>query len=327
MAKMQRATIKEAAGLIKDGDQLTFSGFTIWRRPMALVYELVRQGKKNLHLFEVNGGTHTEVLAGAGCVKIWESCWVGHELYGKLGESIAREQCDPNSHMVIEDYSHAQVVARLLAGAMGLPHLPSALSMGTDILNPEYDMLGKAGLRDGSNPKIPKNKYVMHHDPFFDMGEIALIPAVNPDWAIIYASMASDGGIIRMNAQTYTDAEAIRAADKVMVIAEEIVPDNFMRRDPARNMAGGHMVDVLVECPWAAHPTGSQGFYDVDADFIRSFYAASKSREGYDKWAQEWIFGVADHQEYLEKIGLHNLEKLRANSVLGYSTRMKRGSR
>ena len=65
MAKTQRVTLKEAASLIKDGDLLSFSGFTIWRRPMALVYELVRQGKKDLHLFEVNGGTHTEVLAGA----------------------------------------------------------------------------------------------------------------------------------------------------------------------------------------------------------------------------------------------------------------------
>ncbi|HBK53000.1 MAG TPA: acyl CoA--acetate/3-ketoacid CoA transferase subunit alpha, partial [Syntrophomonas wolfei] len=66
MGKAERITLKEAGALIQDGDMLSFSGFTIWRRPMALVYEMVRQGKKNLHLFEVNGGTHTEVLAGAG---------------------------------------------------------------------------------------------------------------------------------------------------------------------------------------------------------------------------------------------------------------------
>ena len=59
MGKINKITLKEAAGLIKDGDMLSFSGFTIWRRPMALIYELVRQGKKDLHLFEVNGGTHT----------------------------------------------------------------------------------------------------------------------------------------------------------------------------------------------------------------------------------------------------------------------------
>jgi glutaconate CoA-transferase subunit A len=80
MGKPQKISLKEAANLIQDGDFLAFSGFTIWRRPMALIYEMVRQGKKDLHLFEVNGGTHTEVLAGAGAIKMWESCWVGHEL-------------------------------------------------------------------------------------------------------------------------------------------------------------------------------------------------------------------------------------------------------
>jgi glutaconate CoA-transferase subunit A len=325
MAKAQHISIKEAAGLIKDGDFLTFSGFTIWRRPMALVYELVRQHKKNLHLFEVNGGTHTEVLAGGGCVKIWESCWCGHELYGKLGEMIACGQV--NNSIIVEDYSHAQCVARLLAGAYGIPFLPTALSMGTDILNPEFDMLKKAGLRDGSNPKIPKEKYIMLHEPFYDMGEIALMPAATPDWALIYAQTVSEEGVVRVNAQTYTDTEAIRAADKVIVLAEEIVPNEYLRREPSRNLAAGYMVDYIVECPWGAHPTGSQGFYDVDADFIRSFYNASKSQASFDKWAEEWIFGVADHGEYLKKLGVTNLEKLRANTVLGYSTKVKRGSR
>ena len=325
MGKAQRITLKEAASLIKDGDMLTFSGFTIWRRPMALVYEMVRQRKKNLHLVEVNGGTHTEVLVGAGCVGVWESCWVGHELYGKLGERLAASHVGKN--VIVEDYSHAQFLARMLAGACGVPFFPSAFSMGTDILNPEYDMLKKAGKRDGSNPKIPKEKYVMTKDPFYDMGDVLLVPAVQPDWAIIYAQTVSDKGIVRVNAQTYSDPEALRAADKVIVLAEEIVPDEFLRREPTRNLAGGHMVDYIVECPWGAHPCGSQGFYDVDADFIRKFYSASKSQENYDKWAQEWIFGVADQNEYLEKVGLTNLEKLRANTQLGYSTRVKRGSR
>ena len=325
MAKAVHVSLQEAASLIKDGDFLTFSGFTIWRRPMALVYELVRKRIKNLHLFEVNGGTHTEVLAGAGCIKIWESGYIGQEMLGKLGEGIARGQISKS--IIVDDYSHGQCITRLLAGAYGLPFLPTALALGTDILNPEYDMLGKAGLRDGANPKIPKEKYVMFRDPFYDMGEIALMPAANPDWALVYAPTVSEEGVVRVNAQTYTDAEVIRAADKVIVLAEEIVPNEYLRREPSRNLAAGFMVDYIVECPWGAHPTGSQGFYDTDADFIRSFYNASRSQDGFDRWAEEWIFGVADHGEYLERLGVTRLEKLRANSVLGYSTKVKRGSR
>ncbi|NLN86009.1 MAG: CoA transferase subunit A [Syntrophomonadaceae bacterium] len=325
MGKINKITLKEAAGLIKDGDMLSFSGFTIWRRPMALIYELVRQGKKDLHLFEVNGGTHTEVLAGAGCVKIWESCWVGHELYGKLGESVARGQVEGS--ILVEDYSHAQCVARLLAGAYGLPFFPTALSMGTDILNPKYDMLGKAGLRDGSNPKIPLKKYDTIADPMYDMGNILLMPAANANWALIYAQQIGDEGTVRVLAQTYVDVEAIKAADKVIVIAEEIVPDSYLRDDPAMNIAPGYAIDYVVEQPYGAHPTGSQFCYDCDADFIRMFYAASKSADGYKKFADEWIFGVDGFDGYLEKLGANRLLKLKANSVMGYSTTMKRGTR
>lgn len=325
MKKLEKVSIQEAVNLIHDGDMLTFSGFTIWRRPMAFVYEMVRQNKKNLHLFEVNGGTHTEVLAGAGAVKIWESCWVGHELYGKLGESIARGQVEGS--IIVEDYSHGHVVARLLAGAFGLPFMPTALSMGTDILNPQYDMLKKAGLRDGSNPKIPKEKYTMAKDPFYDMGEVLLMPAAKPDWAILYVSQMGDEGTVRVFDQTYTDAEAIRAADKVIVIAEEIVPDAYLRNEGERNIAAGFNIDYYAQVPWAAHPTGSQGFYDVDGDFIRDFYSASKTAEGYNQFANEWIFGVENHDQYLEKLGVTRLESLRANSVLRYSNKIKRGKR
>jgi glutaconate CoA-transferase subunit A len=199
--------------------------------------------------------------------------------------------------------------------------------MGTDILNPEFDMLGKAGLRDGSNPKIPLKKYDMIEDPFYNMGELLLMPAVNPNWALIYASQVGDEGTVRVNAQTYTDIEAIKAADKVIVLAEEIVPDSYLRQEPKLNIATGYAIDYVVELPWAAHPTGSQGYYDVDADFIRAFYSASKSQEGFDKWADEWIFGVKNHEEYLAKLGITRLEKLRANSALGYSRRVKRGTR
>ena len=325
MGKINKITLKEAAGLIKDGDMLSFSGFTIWRRPMALIYELVRQGKKDLHLFEVNGGTHTEVLAGAGCVKIWESCWVGHELYGKLGESVARGQVEGS--IIVDDYSHAQCVARLLAGAYGLPFFPTALSMGTDILNPKYDMLGKAGLRDGSNPKIPLKKYDSIPDPMYDMGNILLMPAANPDWALVYAQQVGDEGTVRVLAQTYVDLEVIKAADKVIVIAEEIVPDSYLRDDPAVNIAPGYAIDYVIEQPYGAHPTGSQFFYDVDADFIRMFYSASKTADGYKKFADEWIFGVDGFDGYLEKLGANRLLKLKANSVMGYSTTVKRGTR
>lgn len=323
MGRPERISLKEAAGLVKDGDLLAFSGFTIWRRPVALCYELVRQGKKDLHLFEVQGGFHSDMMVGAGCVKIWESSWMGQEILGKVGENLSRKQCA--GEIITEDFSHGHAVARIVAGSLGLPFFPTALAMGTDILNPKYDMLGKAGLRDGSNPKIPRKKYEVIKDPFYDMGELLLMPAVNPDVALIYAPYVGDEGTVRVLAQTYNDMDVIKASDKVIVICEEIVPDEYLRREPERNLASGYEIDYIVECPWAAHPTGSQFFYDTDADFLRNFNKV-RTQEAFDKWAEEWIFSCDTHMDYLKKLGVERLENLRAG-VLGYSRRVKRGKR
>jgi len=324
MGKPQKLGLTEAVSLINDGDMLTFSGFTIWRRPMAAVYEMIRQGKKNLHLVEVNGGTHSDMLIGAGCVKIWESCWIGHELYGKIGGNLARKA--EKGEVVIEDYSHVQILYRMAAGALGLPYLPTYASMGTDILNPEYDHLGKLGLRDGSNPKIPKKKYEVVKDPFYD-SELIHVPACNPDWCIAHVQMIGEEGTVRVDGQTYSDEEAIKAADKVIIIAEQVVTEEYLRREPTRNLVAGHQLDYIVEQPWAGHPTGCFGCYESDGAFINNFFKSTRTQEGLDTWVDEWINGVKNFDEYLEKVGIATLETLRANPAFGYSTKLKRGTR
>lgn len=324
MGKPQKVSLAEAIGHINNGDMLTFSGFTIWRRPMAAIMELIRQGKKDLHLVEVNGGTHDDMLIGAGCVKIWESCWVGHELYGKIGGNLSRKV--ENGEIICEDYSHVQMLYRLVAGSQGLPFLPTYAALGSDILNPEYDMLGKAGLRDGSNPKIPVKKYEMYTESFTGT-EVALIPAAQPNWCIAHVNMVGSEGTVRVLGQKFSDEEAIKAADKVIVITEQIVPEEFIRREPERNLIPPHLVDYIVELPWGAHPTGCFGSYEADGAFIKDFFNQTRKQEGFDAWAKEWIFGVKDHEEYLNKLGVSRLETLRASAALGYSNKVKRGSR
>ncbi|MDP4125519.1 MAG: CoA transferase [Bacillota bacterium] len=324
MSRPQKVSLAEAISLISDGDMLTFSGFTIWRRPMAAIMELIRQGKKNLHLVEVNGGTHSDMLIGAGCVKIWESCWNGHELYGKIAGNMSRKV--EAGELIIEDYSHVQMLHRLVAGSQGIPFMPTYAAMGSDILNPEYDMLGKAGLRDGSNPKIPAKKYEMYKENFTG-NEVCLIPAAQPNWCIAHVNMVGSEGTVRVMGQKYSDEEAMKSADKLIVITEQIVPEEYIRREPERNLIPPHLVDYIVELPWGAHPTGCFGSYETDGAFINNFFTKTRTQEGFDEWAKEWIFGVADHEEYLNKLGVSRLETLKASAALGYSTKVKRGSR
>jgi len=324
MGTPKNVSLAEAVSLIKDGDSVTFSGFTIWRRPMAAIMEMIRQGKRELHLLEVNGGTHDDMLIGAGCVAIWESCWSGHELYGKIPGNLARKL--QAGEIICEDYSHLQMLYRFVAGAQGIPFMPTFSALGTDILNPEYDMLARAGLRDGRDPKIPVKKYEMYTEPFTG-AEVALVPAAQPDWCIAHVQMVGSEGTVRVLGQKYSDEEAMKAADKVIVITEQIVPEDYIRREPEHNLIPPHLVDYVVELPWAGHPTGCYGCYDADGDFIKDFYSKTRTQEGFDDWAREWIFGVEDQTAYLNKLGAGRLEVLRASSALGYSQKVQRGVR
>ena len=316
MGNGKKITMQEAVELVKNGSSLTFSGFTIWRRPIAFVFELIRQKKSGLHLIEVNGGSHTELLVGAGCVDVWESCWVGHELYGKYGANLSRKV--GTKEIIVEDYSHAEMMFRFSAAASGAPYAATQASLGTDIHNPEYDMLGRAGKRDGK--RIAKHKYIFTEDPFYDAGQIVLIPAVKIDVAVLCVQQVGEEGTVRIAGQYYSDPEACRAADITIVVAEEIVPESYLRRHADQNTIPSFEVDYIVECPYGAHPTGMSGRYDVDGAFLKDFYSKTRTQEGFDAFAKEWIFGQ-DHISYLEKLGWSRMLKLRANTALNYSPR------
>ncbi|MBT1074336.1 CoA transferase subunit A [Geobacter grbiciae] len=320
MGTGKRITLQQAAEIIKDGSSLTFSGFTIWRRPMAIVFELIRQQRRGLHLIEVNGGPHTEFLVGAGCVDIWESCWVGHELYGKYGANLSRKV--GNREIIVEDYSHAEMMFRFAAGAAGAPYAVTQTSLGTDIHNPEYDMLGRAGRRDGK--RIPKQKYVFTEDPFYEAGSQVLVPAAKADIAIMCVQQVGEEGTVRVSGQYYSDPEAARTADITIVMAEEIVPEEYLRREADRNTITSFEVDHILECPFGAHPTGMFGRYDVDGAFLKDFYSRTRTQEGFNDFEKEWITGL-DHMGYLEKLGWPRMLNLKANTALNYSTSVKRG--
>ncbi|MEN6437678.1 MAG: CoA transferase [Syntrophobacter sp.] len=322
MSDSKLITLSQAAEIVRDGALITFSGFTIWRRPCAFVFELIRQRKRNLHVIEVNSGPHSEFLIGAGCVSVWESSWIGHEIYGKFGANLSRKI--KGKEIIYEDYTHAEMGMRFLAASAGMPFMAVQTALGTDIHNPAYDMLALAGLRDGSNPKIPRKKYDTINDPFFSGAEQILVPAAKVDIAVICAQKAGTDGTVRIEGQFFTDPEIARAADVTIVLAEEVVPEEYLRRDPRLNTIPAFVVDYVVECPYGAHPTGMAGFYEPDGDFIRNFYMQTRTQEGFDEFAREWIHRTT-HNGYLERLGSGRLIGLRASRTLGFSAKVGKG--
>jgi glutaconate CoA-transferase subunit A len=306
-------TLSEAARLIQDGDIVYTSGI-LGRKPFALEYEMIRQGKKDLILLNVLIYGE-DLMIGAGCVRGYYGCYVGMGPFG-LCQNFGRAVKE-NDIAVVEG-GHLEMVYGLAAGAMGIPFIPSKASLGTDILNPNYVDFDKLKGIARHPEKFPVKGKIQMDDPF-GSGQQALTAAIRPDVAIIHAQYAGPDGTVRITGPLGSDLDAVRAADIVIVTCEQILPESYLRREPHFNTFGSTEVDYVVEAPWGSHPGSVYEFYDVDPGFLRAYQKMSRSEEGTKQWLDEWVYGVKDHQAYIEKLGVRKLDALKVKDpVLGY---------
>jgi glutaconate CoA-transferase subunit A len=75
-------SLNEAVALVKDGDLVALGGHTK-NAPMALIRELIRQGRRHLGLVTVpTGGLNVDLAVGAGVADRLHFAQVGLEEYG-----------------------------------------------------------------------------------------------------------------------------------------------------------------------------------------------------------------------------------------------------
>jgi glutaconate CoA-transferase subunit A len=326
--KAEILTLEEAVKkYMRNGIQVAYSGFTGFNRnPVAFAWETARQGFKDLHVIDRHGSCCTWLLNAVKAIKIYETNWMGWgEMAGKLDINLNNSYKE--GKVILEDYSHGATAMRFLAGAIGAPFIPYYAPLGSDLYDIKYDALGKAGLRDGKNPKIAKKKFIQMDEPFWGDGQVVLLPAARPDLAVIHVAQVGDKGTATWRGVGTIDKEISFACDKVVIIAEEVVAEAEMRKYPEANQIPYFTVDAIVECPWGAFPSSVPFYYDYDAPFMRGMDAASRNTDEMKKWLDEWVFSPKSWEDFIIKLGAKKLLDLRADSVTGYSTRMMRGKK
>jgi glutaconate CoA-transferase subunit A len=303
---------------IKNGSQIAIGGFTVTRNPMALAYEIVRQGIKDIHLVCHSHGQALDVLIGAGCVKRLEIAYGGNGRYAPT--CIRFKKAIQRGEIQFEDYSNYQMSLRFLAGALGIPFIPTKSGLGSDLINLE-----------GFPPEIRKEKkvaskkYVVTQNPFNgEDDKVVLLPALNPDVAIMHAQYVGEDGTVRIKGLTFADIEQAKSADIVIVTCEEIVPRSFIRLDPDQNSLPPFFVDAIVKIPYGAHPTAVYTCYDYDPKHLNLYKKVADDDRTFKEYLDEWVYGVKSHEEYLEKIGSTTLLQIKANPVLGYAVGLDR---
>jgi glutaconate CoA-transferase, subunit A len=303
---------------IGNGCQLTIGGFTVVRNPMALIYEIVRQGVKDIHLLCHSNGQGLDVLIGAGCVKRVEIAYGGSGRYAPT--CIRFKKAVQRGEIQFEDYSNFQMSLRFLAGSLGIPFIPTKSGLGTDLIRLEGFPREIRGER-----KVASRKLVVTQNPFNDeKDEVVLLPALNPDVAVIHAQYVGEDGTVRIKGLTFADLEEAKSADALIVTCEEIVPRSFIRMDPDQNSLPGFMVDAIVKVPYGGHPTACYAFYDYDAKHLNLYKKVAEDDGQFKRYLEEWVYGVPSHDAYLEKVGVTALQGIRANPVLGYAPGLDR---
>lgn len=239
-------TLEEAMKEVKNGDIVAFGGVLDSRFPMAAVYEIMRQEKRNLIALAIIS-LHDPAV-GAGCIRGFIGCY---NYLGAFGKAPCIEREYSRGNLIIEDLGHNDSLLMFMAAAFGLNFVASNYTKGSDILNPKYSKIEKIREFARNKDKIPKKKYVLMKDPFTEDGEErVLLPAIKPDVAILHVQQVGEEGTCRIFGVEGVDQFAALAADKVIVIAEEVVPEDYLREDPNRNLIPNIHVDKIVELPW-----------------------------------------------------------------------------
>jgi glutaconate CoA-transferase subunit A len=142
--------------------------------------------------------------------------------------------------------------------------------------------------------------------------------------ALIHAQYAGDDGTCRINGLTFADVEQAKAAKKVIVSCEEIVPRDFIRQDPDQNCLAPFLVDAIVQAPFGAHPTACHKFYDYDPMHLNMFKKMAPDDDQFKNYLDQWVYPFESQEDYLARVGIRDLLKIRANPARGYAPGLDR---
>ncbi len=297
-------TAKEAvAQLIRDGEYIGVGGFGSNRIPTALLHEMVRQKKKNLG-FSGHTATHDmQILVAGNCLNRCDIAYVvGLEARGL--SRISRKGFESGAIEATE-WTNAALAWRYQAAAMGLSFIPIRNMFGTDTL------------KYSAAVQIPC--------PYTGQKYIAL-PALYPDVALVHVHRCDVYGNAQIGGIAISDLDLARAAKKLIVTTERLVPEDEIRRSPESTGIPYYLVDAVVEVPYGAYPSNMAYEYFTDEAHLRQWLEAERDETKLQAFLEKNIFGVDNHWEYIAvNGGLERIRQLRAEELV-YQQKLARNN-
>jgi glutaconate CoA-transferase subunit A len=233
-------------------------------------------------------------MIAAGVARKLVFSWLGNPGVGSL-HAVRRATEGESPTLELEEYSHFGMVGRYTAGAMNLPFFPLRSYTGTDL--PVANPL----IRPIDSPYTDETIYA--------------VPPLRPDVTIVHAQRADATGNSQVWGLLGCQKEAAFAADRVIVVVEELVDESVIRADPNRTIIPGLIVDAVVVEPFGAHPSYTQGYYDRDNAFYLEWETISRDAASLTGWLDEWVHGVTGRADYAAKLGAERVASLKPESA------------
>jgi glutaconate CoA-transferase subunit A len=277
------------AEFVPDGSSIAMGLQLEQMIPFAAGHEMIRQNKRDLRLIGPISDCLFDQVIGAGCVKDVVAAWVGNVM---MGQAYNFRRATESGAIRVFNMTNFTIALGLQAGAMGVPFLPTRTAMGSN---------------------VPKGNHFFYQiiSPFEPKETLFAVRAIVPDVTIVHVQRADEEGNAHCWGNLGVMQEAVRAAKKVIVVAEEIVAREVIASDPNRTVVPGFLVSAVVDEPFGAHPSPVQGYYSRDNDFFRAYHAETKTADEYARWKAEWVENVRDRKQYLEVLGSARSEALR----------------
>ncbi|MBN1615483.1 MAG: CoA transferase subunit A [Deltaproteobacteria bacterium] len=286
---------------VKDGDTVYIGGF-ISHDPFAAVHEIIRQKKRNLTLSKCGGLIILDQLIGAGCASKVVTSYIWNPIPRPAHAFIRALREEGPERVQLEEYPILALTLSYFAGALDLPYVATKTIMGADFAR-YRSFLGEEKLKIETSP--------------FTGEKVCLIPPLKHDVGIIQVHRADMQG----NAQTWGflgDTKwGLLSCKKIIVCAEEIVSEETVLRDPQRTLLPGFRVDAVVAEPWGSHPSYLMGCYDLDWLYLAFYERETRTADAFERYLDDWVYGLKDRGEYIEKLGAEKLAGLKVKSWTG----------
>jgi glutaconate CoA-transferase subunit A len=280
-------SLEEAAALVPDGASVGIGGSTLSRTPMAMIWALIRAGRKDLCCARSITSSEGELLFASGVSGHIVTSWFSQGIV--WGVSRIMRLYTEEKRARFEEWSHMAVGLRFRAGAMGVPFLPMRSMMGSDLTG-----------------QLAEVKYI---DCPFTGEKLVLVPALNPDFALIHVQRCDPYGNAQIDGLPFMDLDLALAANGVILTTERIVSNDQIRRAPDHTKIPFLAVEAVVEVPFGSAPHECYGHYEPLFKHLDD-YAARLRRDpeqGIRSYLERYFYTPKSWSEYLDLLGVEEL--------------------